>query len=80
MPGKPKDGFYQMFSTISHGKACEYEIVVADEDIEHEPEVVIKFRVKGVRAACDGLHFTVARFEFGNAADKGTMYVADLAY
>ncbi|KAF9365930.1 cytosolic factor, phosphatidylinositol/phosphatidylcholine transfer protein [Mortierella sp. NVP85] len=75
MPGKPKDGFYQMFSSISHGKACEYEIVVADEDIEHEPEVVIKFRVKGIRAACDGLHFTVARFEFGNAADTGTIVV-----
>ncbi|KAI8349238.1 CRAL-TRIO domain-containing protein [Mortierella sp. GBAus27b] len=73
MPGKPKDGFYQMFSTMGHGKACEYEIVVADEDIEHEPEVVIKFRVKGIRAACDGLHFTVARFEFGDATDKGTM-------
>ncbi|KAF9954402.1 cytosolic factor, phosphatidylinositol/phosphatidylcholine transfer protein [Modicella reniformis] len=75
MPGKPKDGFYQMFSTISQGKACEYEIVVADEDIEHEPEVIIKFRVKGVRAACDGVHFTVARFEFGNVADRGTIVV-----
>ncbi|KAF9408161.1 hypothetical protein BGZ94_002427 [Podila epigama] len=80
MPGKPKDGMYQMFSTMSHGKACEYEIVVADEDVSKEPEVVIKFRVKGVRAACEGLHFTVARFEFGEKADSGTIVVPTKHY
>ncbi|KAG0056312.1 cytosolic factor, phosphatidylinositol/phosphatidylcholine transfer protein [Gryganskiella cystojenkinii] len=73
MPGRPKDGIYQMFSTMAHGKACEYEVVVADEDVEHQPEVIIKFRVKGVRAACEGLNFTVVRFEFGEAADSGTV-------
>ncbi|KAF9272081.1 CRAL-TRIO domain-containing protein [Linnemannia elongata] len=77
---QPQDGIYQMFSTLSHGKPCEYEIVVADEDVEREPEVVIKFRVKGVRAACDGLNFTVARFEFGEKADAGTIVVPTKFY
>ncbi|KAF9322344.1 hypothetical protein BG000_002675 [Podila horticola] len=80
MPGKPKDGIFQMFSTMAHGKECEYEIVVADEDVEHEPEVVIKFRVKGIRAACTGLNFTVARFEFGEKADHGTIVVPTKFY
>ncbi|KAF9203325.1 hypothetical protein BGZ49_006536 [Haplosporangium sp. Z 27] len=80
MPGKPKDGIYQMCSTVSHGKACEYEVVVADEDIEKEPEVVINFRMKGVRAACEGLNFTVARFEFGEIADHGTIVVPTKFY
>lgn len=73
MPGRPKDGIYQMFSTMAHDKACEYEFVVADEDVEAQPEVLIKFRVKGVRAACEGLNFTVVRFEFGEKADSGTV-------
>ncbi|KAF9946309.1 cytosolic factor, phosphatidylinositol/phosphatidylcholine transfer protein [Mortierella alpina] len=80
MPGKPKDGIYQMFSTMAHGKACEYEVVVADEDVEHEPEVIIKFRIKGIRAACEGLNFTVARFEFGEKADSGTIVVPTKFY
>ncbi|KAG0324187.1 cytosolic factor, phosphatidylinositol/phosphatidylcholine transfer protein [Podila humilis] len=80
MPGKPKDGMYQMFSTIAHGKECEYEIVVADEDVEKAPEVVIKFRIKGIRAACTGLNFTVARFEFGETADAGTIVVPTQFY
>ncbi|KAG0280275.1 hypothetical protein BGZ95_010713 [Linnemannia exigua] len=80
IPGKPKEGIYQMFSTLSQGKPCEYEVVVADEDVESEPEVLIKFRVKGVRAACDGLNFTVARFEFGEKADSGTIVVPTKFY
>ncbi|KAF8931447.1 cytosolic factor, phosphatidylinositol/phosphatidylcholine transfer protein [Dissophora ornata] len=80
MPGKPKDGIYQMFSTMAHGKACEYEVVVADEDVEREPEVIIKFRVKGVRAACEGLNFTVVRFEFGEKADSGSVVVPTKFY
>ncbi|KAG0248079.1 hypothetical protein BG011_000552 [Mortierella polycephala] len=80
LPGKPKDGIYQMFSTMAHGKACEYEVVVADEDIEHQPEVIIKFRIKGVRAACEGLNFTVARFVFGEVADNGTIVVPTKFY
>ncbi|KAF9437668.1 hypothetical protein BGZ76_011709 [Entomortierella beljakovae] len=80
MPGKPKDGLYQMFSTIHQGNACEYEVVVADEDIEHEPEVVINFRTKGVRTACDGLNFTVACFEFGGSADNGKLIVPTRFY
>ncbi|KAF9331302.1 hypothetical protein BG006_005829 [Podila minutissima] len=80
MPGKPKDGIFQMFSAMAHDKECEYEIVVADEDVEHEPEVVIKFRVKGIRAACTGLNFTVARFEFGEKADHGTIVVPTKFY
>ncbi|KAI7832443.1 CRAL-TRIO domain-containing protein [Gamsiella multidivaricata] len=80
IPGKPKDGIYQVFSTMTLGKACEYEIVVADEDVEREPEVIIMFRIKGVRAACDGLNFTVVRFEFGEKADSGTIVVPTKLY
>ncbi|KAF9161508.1 hypothetical protein BGX21_002041, partial [Mortierella sp. AD011] len=80
IPGKPKDGIYQLVSTVSHGKACEYEVVVADEDIGHEPEVIINFRMKGIRAACEGLNFTIVRFEFGEVADCGTIVVPTKFY
>src|SRR5690606_35102718 len=65
LPSEAREGIYQMFSSIDLGKTCEYEIVVSDEDLNPEPEVICKFRVKGVRAACQGLNFTVVRFEFG---------------
>ncbi|KAG0321370.1 hypothetical protein BGZ99_003952 [Dissophora globulifera] len=80
MPGKPQEGIYQMVSTMAHGKPCEYEVVVADEDVDKEPEVIIQFRLKGVRAACDGVNFTVARFDFGEQADTGTIVVPTKFY
>ncbi|KAF9580763.1 cytosolic factor, phosphatidylinositol/phosphatidylcholine transfer protein [Lunasporangiospora selenospora] len=80
IPGRPKEGIYQIETTMAHGKDCEYEIVVADEDVEHEPEVVVKFRVKGIRAACGGLNFTVVRYEFGEKADSGTIVVPTTYY
>ncbi|KAF9162787.1 hypothetical protein DFQ26_003246 [Actinomortierella ambigua] len=70
MPGRPKEGIYQMVSSITQDQACEYEIVVSDDDVKDaEPEVMCMFRIKNVRDPCDGLNFTVARFEFGEMTD-----------
>ncbi|KAG0240321.1 hypothetical protein BGW41_007034 [Actinomortierella wolfii] len=70
LPGRPKEGIYQMVSNITQGQACEYEIVVSDEDVKDtEPEVICMFRIKNIRDPCEGLNFTVARFEFGEMTD-----------